>query len=96
VPTGLQAVASGEGQKPFVDLIWAPVTNHDLDGYNIYRREPDGTATKLNSDLVKPPAYRDSTAVPGKSYSYSVSAVDVRGNESAKSEEASETVPEEH
>lgn len=95
VPTGLQAVASGEGQKPFVDVIWAPVTNPDLAGYNVYRREPDATATKLNSDLVKSPAYRDSTAVPGKAYSYSVSAVDVRGNESAKSEEASETVPEE-
>jgi hypothetical protein len=93
VPAGLQAVASGEGQKPFVDLIWAPVTNADLAGYNVYRREPDGTATKLSSDLVKAPAYRDAAVTPGKTYLYSVSAVDVRGNESAKSEEASETVP---
>jgi hypothetical protein len=95
VPTGLQAVASGEGQKAFVDLIWAPVTNPDLAGYNVYRREADGNATRLNSDLVKSPAYRDGMAAPGKTYSYSVSAVDVRGNESAKSEEASETLPEE-
>lgn len=93
VPKGLQAVASGEGQKPFVDLIWAPVTNPDLAGYNVYRREPDGTAAKLNSDLVKAPAYRDSAVDPGKTYSYSVSAVDVHGNESAKSEEASEALP---
>lgn len=93
VPTGLQAVASGVGQKPFVDLIWAPVTNADLAGYNIYRREGNGATAKLNSELVKSPAYRDSAVVVGTTYVYSVSAVDTRGNESAHSEEASETVP---
>jgi len=93
VPSGLQAVASGEGQKPFVDLIWAPVTNADLAGYNVYRREATGTAAKLNSELAKSPAYRDTVVVAGATYVYSVSAVDVRGNESAKSDEASEHVP---
>jgi len=93
VPTGLQAVYSGEGQKSFVDLIWAPVTDADLAGYNVYRREADGSPVKLNVDLVKSPSYRDSSVVSGKAYLYSVSAVDVRGNESARSEEAGETVP---
>jgi hypothetical protein len=93
VPSGLQAVYSGEGQKPFVDLIWAPVTDADLAGYNVYRREEGGTPAKLNSELVKSPSYRDSAVAPGRKYLYSVSAVDVRGNESARSEEASETVP---
>jgi hypothetical protein len=93
VPAGLQAVFSGEGQKPFVDLIWAPVTNADLAGYNVYRSEAGGAAAKLNSELVKSPSYRDSDVASGKTYVYSVSAVDVRGNESAKSEQASETVP---
>jgi hypothetical protein len=93
VPTGLQAVASGEGQKPFVDLIWAPVTNADLAGYNVYRRDANGAAAKVNSELVKSPAYRDRAVVAGPAYVYSVSAVDLRGNESAKSEEASEQVP---
>lgn len=93
VPSGVQAVYSGEGQKPFVDLIWAPVTNSDLAGYNVYRREENASAVKLNSELVKAPAYRDSAVAPGKTYSYSISAIDVRGNESARSEEASETVP---
>ena len=93
VPSGVQAVYSGEGQKPFVDLIWAPVTNSDLAGYNVYRREENASAVKLNSELVKAPAYRDSGVAPGKTYSYSISAIDVRGNESARSEEASETVP---
>jgi len=93
VPTGLQAVASGEGQKPFIDLIWAPVTSADLAGYNVYRREANGAVVNLNSELVKSPAYRDAAVAAGTTYVYSVSAVDVRGNESAKSEEASETVP---
>jgi fibronectin type 3 domain-containing protein len=90
---GLQAVFSGEGQKPFIDLIWAPVTNADLAGYNVFRREGDGVAAKLNRELVKSPAYRDSEVTAGKTYTYSVSAVDVRGNESGKSEDTSEAVP---
>ncbi len=93
VPSGLQAVYSGEGQKPFVDLIWAPVTETDLAGYNVYRHGQDGAPVKLNSELVKSPSYRDSVVEPGKIYFYSVSATDVRGNESARSEEASESVP---
>jgi hypothetical protein len=93
VPAGLQAAYSGEGQKPFIDLIWAPVTNADLAGYNVYRSEADGAAVKLNSDLVKSPSYRDSAVATGKTYTYSVSAVDVRGNESRRSEQTSEPVP---
>jgi hypothetical protein len=93
VPAGLQAVYSGEGQKLFVDVIWAPATEADLAGYNVYRRDADSAPAKLNSDLVKSPAYRDNTVASGKTYHYFVSAVDVRGNESALSEEASETVP---
>jgi len=97
VPTGLQAAYSGEGQKPFIDLIWAPVTNSDLAGYNVYRSETGGgegeKMVKVNSELVKSPAYRDSGIESGKSYTYSVSTVDVRGNESGRSEETSEVVP---
>jgi hypothetical protein len=93
VPTGLQAVFSGPGQSPFVDLIWAPDTDADFAGYNVYRREPGTAATKLNGDLVKNPAYRDAHVDSGKTYLYSVSAVDIRGNESARSEEATEAVP---
>lgn len=93
VPSGLQAVFSGPGQQPFVDLVWAPVTDLDLDGYNVYRREEGGAPGKISRQLVKSPAYRDSSVAPGKRYVYSVSAVDVRGNESARSEEASEAVP---
>ena len=93
VPAGLQAVFSGVGLQEFIDLVWAPVTDADLDGYNVYRREEGGAAVKVNSELAKTPAYRDMQVEPGKKYFYSVSAVDVRGNESARSGEAGESVP---
>jgi len=93
VPAELQAVYSGPGQSPAIDLVWAPVTDMDLAGYNVYRHEAGGAAVKVNGALVKTPAYRDANVAAGKKYSYSVSAVDVRGNESAQSEEAGETVP---
>lgn len=92
-PIGLQAVSSGPGQKPFIDLVWTPNTEPDLAGYNVYRREAETEWRKLNPDLVKSPAFRDSDVVPEHTYSYSVSAVDLRGNESEKSQPASEPVP---
>jgi hypothetical protein len=93
VPSGLQAVFSGPGQAPFVDLIWTPVTDSDLDGYNVYRREGSGAEKKINSTLIKTPAFRDEHVENGKSYFYSVTAVDQRGNESTHSVDASESVP---
>lgn len=93
VPSGLQAVSSGPGQPPFVDLIWAPDSEADLAGYYVYRREESSQPVRLNSEMVKTPAYRDTNVLPGKTYFYSASAVDVRGNTSARSEEVSETVP---
>jgi hypothetical protein len=93
VPSGLQAVFSGAGQQPFVDLIWAPDAEADLAGYNVYRREAGGNPVKLSSELVKTPAFRDMNVASGNTYIYSVSAIDVRGNESARSQETSETVP---
>jgi hypothetical protein len=93
VPTGLQAVFSGPGQAVFMDLIWGPVADADLAGYNVYRHEAGQAAVKMNAELVKTPAYRDARVSAGKRYFYMVSAVDVRGNESERSEEASERVP---
>jgi hypothetical protein len=93
VPAGLEAVFSGPGQAPFIDLLWAPDSDADLAGYNVYRRENAGEATKINSDLVKTPAFRDTGVQSGRTYQYAVTAVDERGNESARSAEASEAVP---
>lgn len=93
VPSGLQAVFSGAGQKPFIDLVWSPDMDADLAGYNVYRREEGSSAVKINPEIVKAPAFRDENVKPGKTYLYSVSAVDLRGNESTHSGETSETVP---
>ena len=93
VPSGLQAVFSGAGQQPFIDLIWAPDTEADLAGYNVFRRAGSDEPVKINTEVVKVPAFRDMNVAPGKNYFYSVSAVDVRGNESGRSQQASEAVP---
>jgi hypothetical protein len=93
VPTGLQAVFSGVGQAPFVDLVWSPDIEADLAGYYVFRHEENQPPVKMTSEPVKTPAFRDSNVQSGKKYFYSVSAIDERSNESAKSEEASEQVP---
>ena len=92
-PVGLQAVFSSVGQKPFIDLSWAPNLENDLAGYTVFRRSDAGTWEKLNQQLVQVPSFRDENVKPGRKYSYSVSAVDLRVNESPRSAEASETVP---
>jgi len=94
VPSGLQAVYSGGGQPGFIDLVWAPGTEVDLAGYTVYRREQGSAASqKINPELVKVPAFRDANVKPGHEYFYSVSSVDVRGNQSAPSAEVNESVP---
>jgi hypothetical protein len=92
-PVGLQAVFSGLEQRKFVDLSWNSNTESDLAGYNVYRNEEGAAPAKINGELVKTPAYRDVDVQSGHRYLYSVSAVDLRGNESARSAVASETVP---
>lgn len=97
-PSGLQAVFSSSvaGQPPAIDLTWTPDVDRDLAGYFVFRRlqqEPASAAVKLNAQPVKAPAYHDAAIAAGNTYVYSVSAVDERGNESQRSEEASEQVP---
>jgi hypothetical protein len=92
-PSGLQAVFSQVGTKSFIDLTWNPNTEADLAGYNVYRRTQESEFIKINRDLVKTPAFRDGDVLPGMKYFYSVTAIDLRNNESSRSEEATETVP---
>jgi hypothetical protein len=94
VPKNLEAVASGVGQKPFIDLSWTPDTDADLAGYIVYCQEPGSNRwSRISSKLFSTPAYRDENIVPGRTYTYVVTAVDVRGHESDRSEPSSETVP---
>jgi hypothetical protein len=93
VPAGLQAVFSGMPQQPFIDLTWTPNSEPDLAGYNVYRHAGSEAPVKINAELVKTPAFQDAHVESGMKYFYSVSAVDLRGNESARSAETAETVP---
>ena len=93
VPSGLQAVFSSVGQKPFIDLAWTPDTESDLAGYIVYRRSAASAFVVVSSGLLKAPAWRDNEVHPGQTYFYAVTAIDVRGNQSAQSVPASESVP---
>jgi hypothetical protein len=95
-PSGVQAVYSAvPGQPPFIDVTWTANTEADLAGYNVYRHGENEAAVKVNGDLVKTPRFADPNIKAGMKYFYSVSAVDLRGNESGRSEETTETVPKE-
>ncbi len=92
-PAGLQAVFSGVGQQPAIDLTWEPNLEPDLAGYDVFRRVPGEAQQKLNSELLKVPSFRDLQVAPGITYTYSIQAVDLRGNRSPRSAEAGESVP---
>ncbi|HKD91915.1 MAG TPA: hypothetical protein VKB56_08430 [Terriglobales bacterium] len=92
-PAGVQAVFTQAGDQRFIDLTWMPNTEADLAGYFVYRRTEGTEPQRLNSEPLKSPAFRDTKVVAGARYFYSVSAVDLRGNESPRSPEASEAVP---
>jgi hypothetical protein len=94
-PAGLQAVSSGVPQQPGIDLTWSPDNDEDLAGYNVYRHSGGEQPVKINGELVKTPAFHDAHVQVGVKYGYSVSAVDLRGNESGRSVEASEAIPHE-
>jgi len=98
-PKGLAAVATaGEnGSGPAIDLSWLPGAEPNLSGYSVYRR--DSAATDSNWQRISPaqpvvgPGYHDPNVQPGHTYAYSVTAIDQDGRESARSVEASDTVP---
>lgn len=94
-PSGVQAVYSAAASGSFIDLTWTPNSEPDLAGYNVYRHVGSEPPVKINSELVKTPRFADPGIQAGMKYFYSVSAVDLRGNESEKSEETFETVPKE-
>jgi hypothetical protein len=67
-----------------VDLSWSINSEQDLAGYRIYRSEREGEKGALvTQDLLPSPAYRDTSVASGHKYWYSVTAVDLSGNESA-------------
>ncbi len=97
-PTGLVAIpnqqpATSNQQPPSIDLSWEPNTEPDLAGYNVYRKATSSPATRLNPTPLPGPAYRDTTAIPGQRYIYTVTAIDTSGNESPPTPELEQTLP---
>ena len=103
MPSGLAAVAtapesnSDSSSGPSIDLSWLPVTDSDLVGYAVYRREGDGADTRWRrispAQLVVGPGFHDPQVQAGHTYHYAVTAIDQLGHESARSPETNETVP---
>ena len=96
VPTGLAAVATaGEnGTAPAIDLSWQPVTDTNLAGYAVYRREGDAAWQRISpAGPLVPPAFHDAQVEPGHTYHYAVSSIGQNGHESPRSAETEETVP---
>ncbi len=82
-PSGIVPV-TGHGS---VSLSWEVNREKDLAGYRVRRREEGGTEdVLLTPGLLLENAFTDSTIEKGKRYCYSMSAVDIRGNESARTE----------
>lgn len=76
-----------------VDLSWSPSTSTNVSGYNVYRSVDNATWSKINASLVPSTIYDDSTASNGSTYYYAATAVDISGNESAKSSSIKVSVP---
>jgi hypothetical protein len=91
-PSGLTAVAASE--EGAIDLSWTPNAEQDLAGYAVYRSDSGQKPVRISG--VKPldaPAFHDAAVSPGRAYTYSVTAIDRDGNESAPSAETNETLP---
>jgi len=86
-PTGLTAIA-GLGS---VELAWDRSPDRDLAGYRLYR-SVGGAELRPLGDLIASPSYSDRDVAPGQALRYLVTAVDVRGNESARPDPVEVTV----
>jgi hypothetical protein len=92
-PRDLQAVADPEAHA--IDLSWTPNTEPDIAGYIVYRRDTasNALAVRVSPPGAVAPSFRDASPIPGHRYAYSVSAVDHDNNESPRSSEIEESLP---
>jgi hypothetical protein len=92
-PTGLVLVPGGGfGEPPSIDLAWDANFEPDLLGYNVYRGDGDAAFVRINPEPLPTPSYRDLQVEPGRQYTYRVTAIDQRRNESPPSAVASESL----
>lgn len=91
-PPPAPATLSALVETRIVRLVWDAVDAPDLQGYNVYRWE--GTIRlKLTPGPAKQTHFGDESVDPGIAYTYSVTAVDKSGNESAETKSQLVLVP---
>jgi hypothetical protein len=88
VPAGVTASAANNA----IELAWVRNTEPDFRGYNVFRAEGNSPFENI-AMLIDVPLYRDAKVEPGKMYRYEVSAVDLLGNESERSEPVTAALP---
>ena len=80
-PSGLRATAIDRSAGT-AQLSWTPSPSADLSGYRVYRQDSEGPRTPVTA-LLFSSEFEDRT-LPGEGeFSYSVTAIDLAGNESA-------------
>ena len=98
-PTGLTAIGFATDTAPFaVDLIWQPVNETAVMGYNVYRQSIDANGKPLSpraliTAKVTLPGFHDETAQAGTRYRYEVTAIGGHGNESTAATTLLEPTP---
>jgi hypothetical protein len=93
VPERLLAIVNRNPEKGSVDLLWAPNIEKDISGYNVYRREENGQSARIALVPISSVSFQDVNVLAAHKYFYCISAVDVRGNESARSLETGVVFP---
>jgi hypothetical protein len=87
-------VPAQSGAPAHLELSWAISPETDVAGYNVYRSEQAGApGSRVNTDLLPTPAFRDMNVQPGHRYFYRATAVDRAGNESPASMVVPGSVP---
>ena len=87
-------VPAAGGTAAYLDLSWSISAATDIAGYSVYRSDgPSSPGTRVNSELLLTPAFRDMNALHGRTYFYTVTAIDRSGNESPASPPASGSIP---
>ncbi len=88
-PEGLRAVPT----EFSVELSWNPSPESDAAGYHVYRRDAAGEWARVSASPLAGPTFTDKDVRREQQYSYAVSALDVKGNESPRSTAVTVTIP---
>lgn len=92
-PPSAPSGVGGEATSTLVRVWWSGSPEPDLSHYRVYRSRLSSMVFTLYRDSITELYLLDTAVVPGRSYSYRVTAVDATGNESPPSETVVVEVP---